>query len=86
MDDDDFYVVFSELKQRTYTLYCFTHMERTLAPLPPRPAPKAATAPKAKAAPTPTTGGAADGSSGLVKLRITPRDGGRGVDMTIALL
>ena len=28
-----------QLKQRTYTLYCFTHMERTLPPLPPRPMP-----------------------------------------------
>ena len=32
LSDDDFFLLFSELKQRTYTLYCFTPMERTLPP------------------------------------------------------
>lgn len=40
VSDDDFYALFAELKQRTYSLYCFTRMGERDAPppLPPQPA------------------------------------------------
>ena len=55
--EEDFFILFSELQQRTYTLYCYTRMgDLSLPPLPQDAPPQPASQPVDVSGPAPSSG------------------------------
>ena len=87
--DEDFYLLFSELKQRTYTLYCFTRIGDVALPeMPPEVAAQAAAQAAALRAQFQAEAAAASSNSGAaraVELTISPEVGGDGQSVALRI-
>jgi hypothetical protein len=89
--DEDFYLLFSELKQRTYTLYCFTRIGDVALPeMPPEVAAQAAAQAAALRAQFQAEAAAAAASSSTeaapaVELTISPEAGGDGQSVALRI-